>query len=63
MLERIRELFLGKRMTAQERQAAILFKESMMGQEVFELDGAATSQLIKEAGCPVREFHGTRHDN
>lgn len=63
MLERIREFFTGKRMTSKEIQAAILCKEAMMGQEVFQLDAATSVQLIKEVGCPVREFNGTRHDN
>lgn len=63
MLEWLRTLLIGKRMNQKELQEAILLEEAMVGHEVFVLDSAASVQLVKEAGCPVRKFNGTRYDN
>lgn len=63
MLEWIRNLLVGPKLTSEERQEAIRCTESMSGRKVFHLDGPATTQLIKEYGFPVKECHGDRYLN
>lgn len=63
MIEWIIRVFNPPKLTLEERQQAVMFRELMMGGEIFELDNKGTEKLVRQYGMPVREFNGTRHDN
>lgn len=63
MLEWLKRILTGPKMTLEERQAAIMCIEARRGRRIFHLDGPAAEQLIKEVGFPVRECDGKRFLN
>ena len=54
MLKWLKNLLFDKEMSTQECGQAIRAMEVAHGKKIFELDQAASVQLIKEVGFPVR---------